>query len=102
MKIEQQYIDISLEESQNKENYLTNELLKGTPLWLIKTNEDGTEWILSYGRYCLKKGKSKEELKNYLEDNMLNVITDIIIATIEESKIIDNINEEDNQQLTNQ
>lgn len=77
----------SQEEKQSNYDYSKeNELIEGTPLWIIKTNEDGTEWVLSYGRYCLKKGKDKEELKEYVDNNLLNVITNMIICTIEESK----------------
>ena len=84
--------DISLEETLNKEECLTNELINGTPLWLIKTNEDGTAWTLAFGKYALKTGQSKEELKKYLEENMLIVITNMMIAIIEESKRVDNEN----------
>ena len=85
-----QDIGTSSEKIQHKEDCLTNELINGTPLWLIKTNEDGTAWTLAFGKYALKTGQSKEELKKYLEDNMLIVITNMMIAIIEESKSVDN------------
>ena len=87
-----QDINTSSEQIQHKEDCLTNELINGTPLWLIKTNEDGTAWTLAFGKYGLKTGQSKEELKKYLEDNMLIVITNMMIAIIEESKRVDNEN----------
>ena len=87
-----QDIDTSSEQIQHKEDCLSNELIKGTPLWLIKRNEDGTAWTLAFGKYALKTGQSKEKLKKYLEDNMLNVITNMMIAIIEESKRVDNEN----------
>ena len=86
MKIEQQNTDTSLEESQNKENYLTNELIKGTPLWLIKTNEDGTAWTLAFGKYALKTGHSKQELKEYVQNEAMNVMTNITLCIFEELK----------------
>ena len=86
--------DILSENILNKENYsnedLANELMQGTPLYLIKTNEDGTKWVLSFGKYALKEGNSKAELKEYVENNMLNVITDMIICTIEANKNMTN------------
>ena len=91
---ELQDIDTSSEEIQYKEDCLneklTNEKIEGTPLWVIKNNEDGTLWTLAFGKYALRQGQSKEELKKYLEDNMLIVITNMMIAIIEESKSVDN------------
>ena len=91
---ESQDIDTSSEEIQYKEDCLneklTNEKIEGTPLWVIKNNEDGTLWTLAFGKYALRQGQSKEELKKYLEDNMLIVITNMMIAIIEESKSVDN------------
>ena len=90
-----QDIGTSSEETLNKEDCsineeLTNELIEGTPLMCIKNNTDGTLWTLAFGKYALKQGQSKEELKKYLEENMLIVITNMMIAIIEESKSVDN------------
>ena len=60
--------DTSSEEIQHKEDCLTNELIKGTPLWVIKNNEDGTLWTLAFGKYALKTGHSKQELKEYVQN----------------------------------
>ena len=90
-----QDIDTSSEQIQYKEDYLSNELIQGTPLWLTKKNEDGTEWVLSFGKYALRNGKSKEELKNYLENNLLNVITNIAICIVEEFKNFNNEKKDD-------
>ena len=85
--------DILSENILNKENYsaneLTNELIEGTPLWCIKNNEDGTLWTLAFGRYALKTGQSKQELKEYIENNAMNVVTNIVICMFEEIKKID-------------
>ena len=85
---------MSLNETPFKENYstdeLTNELIEGSPLWLIKTNEDGTEWVLIFGNYELKKGKSKKELKEYVNNNILNIVTNIAIIVCEKSNEINN------------
>ena len=100
-----QDIGTSSEQIQHKEDYsnetLTNELIEGTPLWCIKNNEDGTAWTLAFGKYALKQGKSKEELKKYLEENMLIVITNMMIAIIEESKSVDNEKLENEKQSIN-
>ena len=69
---------------------LTNELIEGSPLWLIKTNEDGSEWSLIFGNYELKRGKSKNELKEYVNNNILNIVTNIAIIVCEKANEINN------------
>ena len=90
-----QETDTLSEHIQHKEDYLTNEPIEGSPLWLIKTNEDGTKWVLSFGKYALKIGNSKKELKEYLEENMLNVITNMVICILEEVKKFNNNEKKD-------
>jgi len=74
----------SLEENQNNsklnsENY--NERIEGTPLYLNKTAQE--TWVLTLGQYKIKEGNTKEELKEYLNSNMLNVIVDMISIIVE-------------------
>ena len=87
---ELQDIDTSSEEIQYKEDCLneklTNEKIEGTPLWVIKNNEDGTLWTLAFGKYALKQGKSKQELKEYVQNEAMNVMTNITLCIFEELK----------------
>ena len=87
---ESQDIDTSSEEIQYKEDCLneklTNEKIEGTPLWVIKNNEDGTLWTLAFGKYALKTGHSKQELKEYVQNEAMNVMTNIVICVVEELK----------------
>ena len=91
--------DISSSEIPFKENCstdeLTNELIEGSPLWCVKNNEDGTLWTLAFGKYALKTGKSKQGLKEYVENNAMNVMTNIVICIMEENKNITNNEKKD-------
>ena len=86
--------DILSEEILNKEDCLnekltdklTNERIEGTPLWCVKNNEEGTAWTLAFGKYALKTGHTKKELKEYVENNAIKVMTDITLCIFEELK----------------
>lgn len=86
-----QYTDTLSEKNPNKEDCsineeLTNELIEGTPLMCIKNNTDGTLWTLAFGKYALKTGQSKQELKEYVQNEAMNVMTNIVICVVEELK----------------
>ena len=99
-----QDINTSSEQIQYKEDCLnetlTNEPIEGTPLWVIKNNEDGTLWTLAFGKYALKQGQSKKELKEYVENNAMNVMTNIVICIMEEEKNITNNEKKDDSLKT--
>ena len=86
----EQNTGILCEKTQDNYNYLSNEQIDGSPLWLIKTNEDGTEWSLIFGTYELKRGNSKNELKEYVNNNILNIVTNIAIIVCEKANEINN------------
>ena len=95
-----QDIGTSSEKIQYKEDCLneklTNEPIEGTPLWCIKNNEDGTLWTLAFGKYALKTGQSKEELKEYVQNEAMNVMTNITLCIFEELKNdTDNLKKDD-------
>ena len=85
-----QDINTSSEKIQYKEDCstdeLANELIEGTPLWCVKNNEDGTLWTLAFGKYALKTGQSKQELKEYVQNEAMNVMTNITLCIFEELK----------------
>ena len=86
----EQNTGILCEKTQDNYNYLSNEKIDGSPLWLIKNNEDGTEWSLIFGNYELKRGNSKNELKEYVNNNILNIVTNIAIIVCEKANEINN------------
>ena len=95
-----QDINTSSEQIQHKEDCLneklTNEPIEGTPLWIIKNNEDGTLWTLAFGKYALKQGQSKQELKEYVQNEAMNVMTNITLCIFEELKNnTDNLKKDD-------
>lgn len=85
----------SKETIQNSSNYsenTENEKVEGTPFFIMKNNEDATEWALTFGTYKMKTGKTKRELKNYLITERYNIMCDMIII-INEVKSKTNTNE---------
>lgn len=57
-----------------------NEQIDGTPFAICKNHiDDSDPWILGFGNYKLKTGKTKKELKDYLITNRYNIMCDMII-----------------------
>jgi hypothetical protein len=71
--------EIEKTEFQDKPENNEFEKVEGTPFFIVKNNEDGTEWILTFGTYKLKTAKTKRELKEYLITDRYNIMTDIVI-----------------------
>nr|WAE43729.1 MAG: hypothetical protein [Microviridae sp.] len=70
--------------SSNYSNESTeNEKVEGTPFYIMKGNEDGTEWILAFGTYKIKTAKTKRELREYLITDRYNIMCDMIIIVNE-------------------
>lgn len=67
---------------QNKENCFksnTINTIDNSPFNIVKGNEDGTEWLLTFANYKLKGAKTQEELKQYMQTNTYNIVCDLII-----------------------
>lgn len=63
-----------------------NEIIYGTPLWLTKGNEDGTQWYLTFANYKLREGKTKIELVEWFKENNFNIIMDLVVIILEIQK----------------
>nr|WAE43669.1 MAG: hypothetical protein [Microviridae sp.] len=84
----------SKENQENNSSYLVNEIKEGnnnnenekvigTPFFIVKNNEDGTDWLLAFGTYKLKTAKTKRELREYLVTDRYNIMCDMIIILVE-------------------
>jgi hypothetical protein len=81
---EQSKLNTSLPNDPNNltfggENY--NERIEGTPLMVIQQMND--KWLLVFGMYKLKEFDTKEEAKEYVQENMLNIVVDMISIVVE-------------------
>lgn len=63
----------------NPENY--NERIEGTPLMVVKQMND--QWLVVFGMYKIKEFDSKIEAKEYIKNNMLNIVVDMISIIVE-------------------
>lgn len=72
----------------SNEQLIEREQLIGTPFWAIKQND---KWALIMGKYKMNEGdlKSKEEVLDYIEENIYNIIlrmTMILINDVYEER----------------